>query len=302
MDDPRLSGSLRLWRALRRGEIVFHYQPKILVATGQPVAVEALARWEHPTRGLLAPARWLHLLDVRWLERRFLHYTLDTVLGQAARWKSTKWDLTVCLNVSPRSFCDPRLPGEVWAALDRHGLAPADIMIELTEAALDISPVTAQVAERLNELGVALSLDDFGIGHSAMERLVRLPLGELKIDRSFVTELPAKVRESAVVRAAIGLAQHLDMACVAEGVETPAALDSLRHQGCDVAQGYHISRPLAPNLLAAWLADEAGRAHLVPSSTHQPERRIARRRMEDRILRRGAGAGRVNPITSSSWH
>lgn len=241
---------------MRAGEIAFYYQPKISLRTGRPVGVEALARWVHPERGVLPPRDWIVATETPWLERRFLRYALGATCAQIAEWRARGVvDLTVCVNVSPRSFADPGLPELVAGTLERHGLPAATLGIELTEAALEVGPAHATAADELTRLGVGLALDDFGIGHSAMDRLVRLPLGELKIDRRFVVHHPTRVREAAVVTAAIALAHSLDMVCTAEGVESPAALTALAREECDLAQGFAIARPMPAAELERWVVD-----------------------------------------------
>jgi EAL domain-containing protein (putative c-di-GMP-specific phosphodiesterase class I) len=256
--------SLAVWRAMRRGEIVLHYQPKIDIGSGDFTGVEALARWDHPRRGLLSPAEWLPATEARWLERRFCAYVLRAAVRQAARWRSQGRDFTVCVNVSQCCFAHRGLPRLVRQLLDDCELPPVYLCLELTEEALALSPRTVAVAEQLTAMGVVLALDDFGIGHSSMERLVGLPLNELKIDRRFVSRMVSSDRNSAVVRAAIGLAHSLGMVVTAEGVETPEVMRSLEMLGCDVAQGFLFSPAMPPEELDGWLARTTGDRFHVP--------------------------------------
>lgn len=249
---------VRVWRAMRRGEIVLHYQPKVTVGSSTPSGVEALARWRHPRRGLLAPADWLQATEHRWLDRRFCTYVLGEAVAQAAVWRAQGRDFVVCVNVAPSCFVQRWLPRSIAQLLDEHDLPATYLCIEVTEAALDLSGHPVAVAEELTAMGVTLSLDDFGVGHSSMDRLVRLPLNELKIDKRFVTRMVANDRNRAVVRAAIGLAHSLGMVVVAEGVEQAATMRALEGLGCDLAQGYLFS-PAVPALeLEQWL-DRHGR-------------------------------------------
>lgn len=250
---------IAVWRAMRRGEIVLHYQPKIRLGSGGFTGVEALARWDHPRRGLLAPAEWLGATEARWLERRFCAYVLRAAVGQAARWHAEGRDFTVCVNVSQQCFASRSLPRQVQRLLEESGLPASYLCIELTEEALALSDRSIAVAEQLTELGVLLALDDFGVGHSSMERLVGLPLHELKIDRRFVSRMVASDRNGAVVRAAIDLAHSLGMIVTAEGVESAEILDSLERLGCDIAQGFHFSPAIAAEDLGRWMADREGR-------------------------------------------
>lgn len=256
----RLWQGAQVWRAMRRGEIVLHYQPKIDVATGRMSGVEALARWNHPRRGMLAPAEWLPATEHRWLEAPFCRYVVRQAIRQAAAWRRIDGDFAVCVNVSPCCFTRRELPRLIEAELAAHQLPPSYLCVELTEEALELADASLAVANELTKLGVALSLDDFGVGHSSMERLVGLPLGELKIDRRFVSQMVSSDRNGAVVRAAVTLAHSLGMSVVAEGVETEETMRSLGALGCDVAQGFLFSRALPNDELEAWWrSDRASR-------------------------------------------
>jgi EAL domain-containing protein (putative c-di-GMP-specific phosphodiesterase class I) len=256
----RLWRSARVWGAIRRDEIVLHYQPQVSVATGALTGVEALARWQHPRRGLLPPAEWLDAAEHRWLEWRFCAHVLRVAVRQAAAWRAAGADFVVCVNVSPSCFVRRGLPQLVARALEEHDLPASFLCIELTEEALDLSERSLAVACELADLGVTLSLDDFGVGHSSMDRLVGLPLNELKIDRRFVSRMVASDRNGAVVRAAVALAHNLGMTVVAEGVESSETMRSLESLGCDVAQGFLFSPALPVEQLEAWLrSDRASR-------------------------------------------
>lgn len=248
---------VRVWLAMRRGEIVLHYQPRIDLASGTFAGVEALARWQHPRRGLLAPADWLPATEARWLERRFCVFVLRQATRQAAAWREQGQDFTVCVNVSQRCFAQRSLPRIVRQLLDECGLPAVYLCLELTEEALAVSDRAVAVAEHMTEMGVVLALDDFGVGHSSMERLVALALNELKIDRRFVSQMVTSDRHGAVVRAAVGLAHSLGMVATAEGVESPEIRQSLELLGCDVAQGFLFSPALPPDELDGWLARAA---------------------------------------------
>jgi EAL domain-containing protein (putative c-di-GMP-specific phosphodiesterase class I) len=259
-EPTRLWRSAQVWRAMARGEIVLHYQPKVTLPDGKLTGVEALARWAHPRKGLLAPAAWLDATEHRWLEQRFCVYVLRAAVRQAAAWHAEGRDIVVSVNISPCCFVRRALPRVVARTLAEHDLPPALLCIELTEDALVMSEQSVQVARDLTELGVILALDDFGVGHSSMDRLVGLPLDELKIDRRFVSRMVASDRNGAVVRAAVGLAHSLGMVVVAEGVESAETMRSLESLGCDVAQGFLFSPALASGDLEAWIAaDRRGR-------------------------------------------
>ncbi|MDX6663923.1 MAG: diguanylate cyclase [Solirubrobacteraceae bacterium] len=257
-DLARLWRSVQVWRAMRRDEIVLHYQPKVAVADGAPAGVEALARWEHPRRGLLPPADWLDATNHRWLEGRFFAYVLRRAVRQAAAWREAGWDLVVCVNASPSCFISAGVPHLVADMLAEYRLPPTYLCLELTEIALDISTAADEVAEELTAMGIVLALDDFGVGHSSMDRLVGLPIGELKIDKRFVTPMVTSPSNGAVVRASVGLGHNLGMVVVAEGVETQDSLRSLRNAGCDIAQGFLFSRALPARELEEWMVGAHG--------------------------------------------
>jgi EAL domain-containing protein (putative c-di-GMP-specific phosphodiesterase class I) len=277
---------LRVRRAMTRGEIVMHYQPKISLATGEMLGVEALARWQHPRRGLLPPVAWIAGTEFAWTERRFMSYTLDAALAQLPRWGAGDLDILLSVNVTPRCFADDRFPDLVADALRRAGVRPTQLQLELTEAALDLSPVAVEVAHRLNEMGIGLALDDFGIGHSSMERLTRLPINELKIDRRFVVHHASSPREAAIVRAAVDLGHALGLAVTAEGVENRHDIESLRRDGCDIAQGYHYAPALPADELLAWNQARPADAGEAPWERRRvPDRRLPERRAEARFVR-----------------
>jgi EAL domain-containing protein (putative c-di-GMP-specific phosphodiesterase class I) len=254
----RLWRSAQVWAAMRRGEIVLHYQPKVAIGSREATGAEALARWQHPRRGLLSPAAWLSATEHPWLEWRFCTYVLRAAIAQAAQWRADGRDFIVCVNVSPSCFVRPALPRMIERTLAEHGLPPTYLCVELTEEALDLAERSLAVAEQLTGLGVVLALDDFGVGHSSMDRLVGLPINELKIDRRFVSRMVASERNGAVVRAAVELAHSLGMVVVAEGVESAETLRSLERLGCDVAQGFLFSPALPAEELEAWLRANRG--------------------------------------------
>lgn len=255
---------VRVWLALRRGEIVLHYQPKITLATGEVNRVEALARWDHPRRGLLPPSEWLHATESRWLEMRFCRYVLDATVRQAALWRRDMRDLLVQVNVSPRCFVDRRLVRNVADQLEHWEVPPSFIALEITEAALELPDRALIAADQLTTMGVKLALDDFGIGHSSMERLARLPFAEIKIDKRFVLGMLGSRRHQAIVDAVVSLGHGLGMAVVAEGVEDTATRDRLLANGCDLAQGFLYSKALPPAEVAAWI-DERPDERRAPS-------------------------------------
>ncbi len=247
-----LVGDLR--RAIERGELVLHYQPKISVTTGDLIGVEALVRWQHPERGLVPPDEFIPVAEQTGLIGPLTHCVLDTALAQARVLADLGQALTMSVNLSARNLLDEQLPDEVALLLAKHGIPAGQLLLEVTESAIMTEPVRAQrLLERLSQLGCAISIDDFGAGYTSLGQLKTLPVNELKIDRSFVATMVEDRSNSLIVHSVIDLGHNLGLTIVAEGVETEAALRALAAFGCDVAQGYHLSRPLPAEALAVWL-------------------------------------------------
>jgi EAL domain-containing protein (putative c-di-GMP-specific phosphodiesterase class I) len=249
--------AVAVWGAMRRRELVLHYQPLVELSSGHTVAVEALARWEHPRRGLLLPGTWLAATESPFLEMRFCRYVLDAALRQAWMWRQEGRDLLIQVNVSPPCFVDRRFPRYVAELLERWDVPASVIAIEITEASLDLPERALAIADQITSMGISLALDDFGTGHSSMARLVRLPAAEIKIDKSFVIGMLGSDRRSAVVTSTVSLGHGLRMGVVAEGVESAATCARLADMGCDIAQGFHFSRALPPDELIGFLAEHA---------------------------------------------
>ncbi len=247
-----LLGDLR--RALERGELVLHYQPKISTSTGDVVSAEALVRWLHPDRGLIFPDEFIPLAEHTGLIGPLTHHVLDAALGQARIWVDAGRALPVSVNLSARNLLDETLPAKVGELLVAHGV-PAELLeLEITESALMTEPARAQrLLQQLSALGVRISIDDFGAGYTSLGQLKTLPINELKIDKSFVTTMIEDRSNSLIVHSVVDLGHNLGLTIVAEGVESEQALTALRAFGCDVAQGYHLSRPIPAAALDAWL-------------------------------------------------
>jgi diguanylate cyclase (GGDEF)-like protein len=258
-------GELR--RALTDGELVVFYQPKLDLRTGDVTGAEALVRWDHPERGLMPPMDFLPLAEQTGLITGLTSHVLEQALRQCRAWADEGIDLAVAVNVSERSLLDCGFPDEVDALLARHGVPGHRLQLELTERSLIGDVATAMdVIERLHTLGVRLSVDDFGTGYSSLSRLLMLPLHELKIDRSFVTDIDGDGPGAAIVRSAVDLGHHLGLEVVAEGVETETTLAELRELGCDAVQGYHLLRPQPAGEVTEWLrARDAQRTPPAPA-------------------------------------
>ena len=260
MDDAT-RGRLRLAADLRhapdRDELRLHYQPLFSLESGRVISLEALVRWEHPTRGLLAPGAFIGLAE----ETGLIVPVGEWVLGQAASEQARLQDLfepapgfPVHVNVSARQFHDPGLVEMVAAALDRYGIPPGCLGIEITESlVLDEIDVTVRHLSRLRDLGTIISVDDFGIGYSSLTYLRQFPIDVLKLDRTFIEHIADEVESRVVVRAVIRLGHDLGLSVVAEGVETDDQMALLRDWGCDAAQGYLLSRPLPADQLDDFL-------------------------------------------------
>jgi EAL domain-containing protein (putative c-di-GMP-specific phosphodiesterase class I) len=225
------------------------------------VGVEALVRWEHPDFGMLDPAEFVTLVETTGLIDPLTDYVLDRSLAQCRSWLDRDLALSVSVNLSVRNLADAEFPRRVTDALARHQV-PAELLgFELTESAVMTDPERAlPVLRGLHALGVRIAVDDFGTGYSSLAYLRRLPVDEVKIDKSFVLGLASDLGDLAVVRAIVELGHSLGLTVVAEGVEQDATRDQLVEMGCDVAQGFLISRPLASNRFDSWLAARTVRA------------------------------------------
>jgi diguanylate cyclase (GGDEF)-like protein len=248
-------------QALDTGQVDVHLQPQLALPTRQVVGVEALVRWQHPEFGMLDPAEFVTLVETTGLIDPLTDYVLDRSLAQCRSWLDHGMSLSVSVNLSVRNLADAAFPRRVTDALARHGV-PAELLgFELTESAVMTDPERAlPVLRALHALGVRIAVDDFGTGYSSLAYLRRLPVDEVKIDKSFVLGLASDLGDLAVVRAIIELGHSLGLSVVAEGVEQDATRDQLVDMGCDVAQGFLISRPLAPDRFDAWLAARTVRA------------------------------------------
>jgi len=256
-----LAGELR--RAITEDEIVLHFQPKTRMATGEVTGVEALARWRHPTEGMISPSEFIPIAEQTNLLHALTERILDRALSQLREWHARGFDLTMAVNLSMRNLLDAKLADQVAQRLRRNGIEPSYLELELTEGMLMADPRRAmEILSRLKEVGVGLSVDDFGTGYSSLAYLKDLPVDAIKIDRSFVMGMENEPRNAAIVRSTVDLGRNLGLEVVAEGVETQAAYDELARLGCDYAQGFLLARPLpAPELLARVQELEQAREH-----------------------------------------
>jgi len=236
--------------------LALHYQPEIDLVSGEVVRVEALLRWKHPDRGLLLPDEFLPLAESSEVIDRIARWVLKTAIRDCRAWHDSGINVGVSVNLSPHNLRDSKLPQHIEQTLRDVGLDASQLTIEITESGiLGDTLFAAGIFTRLRAIGVGLSIDDFGTGYSSLVHLKHLPFTELKVDRSFTSEMMINEHDAAIVRSTIALGHELGRRIVAEGVETRAVLDRLRQYGCDYAQGYFISPPLERTLLREWLLD-----------------------------------------------
>ena len=252
----RLRTAVELGDGLERGELVLHYQPVVRVSDSTPVSVEALARWQHPTRGLLAPDQFIDVAAKAGLMRRLTQVVIGTALNDARAWRGIGIDIPVAVNLSAADVLDTALPDIIAACLAEHGLPGSALKIELVEDALmaDVEQVRVTL-NAVRRLGVRVAVDDFGTGHSSLGRICDLPVDELKLDRSFVGRMCDDPRPGAIVRAAVQLADAFALTVVAEGVEDARTLASLADAGCELAQGYYFAKPMSFEQTVSWLGE-----------------------------------------------
>ena len=236
------------------GQLVIHYQPKVELASGIVVGVEALVRWQHPTRGLVLPDEFIPLAEQTGVIAELTAFVLEEAVAQHARWLLSGIDLPVAVNLSVDSLTDPGLPERLDALCRRHGVPPSALELEVTESGVMAKPKLAIVVlTALAAKGFALAIDDFGTGFSSLAYLRDLPVSWVKVDKSFVMELANYIPDTHIVRGIVDLVHGLGKKVIAEGVETAGGLAFLLGVGCDVGQGYHWSHPLPASDLIVWL-------------------------------------------------
>jgi diguanylate cyclase (GGDEF)-like protein len=247
-----LVGELR--QAIEHDELVLYYQPKLDLQTHRVKAVEALARWQHPRHGLLTPDKFIPLAEHTGLIKPLTLHVLALALRQCRAWHEAGFDLSVALNLSMRDVLDREFPDEVNRLLRTWDVLPSWLELEITESTIMADPQRAlDVLSRLSASGITLAIDDFGTGYSSLAYLKHLPVDEIKIDKSFVMQMATADGDAMIVRSIIDLGRNLGLQVVAEGVENKDVLDQLTSLGCDLAQGYFISRPVPPDQFSAWL-------------------------------------------------
>jgi EAL domain-containing protein (putative c-di-GMP-specific phosphodiesterase class I) len=253
-----------LHSAIRNREFVLHYQPQIDIRTGDVEGLEALARWQHPRLGLLPPDCFIPRLEALGVMDSFGWLVADLGLAESSGFASNgRRAPRLALNFSVQSLKDLKFPDTFVGLADRHHVPVDNIMVEITESCLmQEASSSLDVLTRLRMKNIQLSIDDFGTGYAMMQQLVNIPANELKIDRAFVMNMHSNSSDRVMVEKSIEIGHQLGMTVTAEGVETETQLDFLRHKGCDRAQGFLFSRPLAPAAMTEWLSGHHARAHV----------------------------------------
>jgi diguanylate cyclase (GGDEF)-like protein/PAS domain S-box-containing protein len=265
-DPGRLTLMGELRRAVDRRELVLHYQPKALLADGEVHAVEALLRWNHRVRGLVQPDEFIPMAQESGLIKPLTLYVIDEALRQCRSWQEDGLRLAIAVNLSVRNLVDVDFPQQVAELLERWNVEPSLLEFEITESAMLADPTrTKLILEHLSAMGIRLSVDDFGTGYSSLAYLKRLPVSEIKVDRSFVMNMEDDEDDATIVRSTIDLGRNLGLDVVAEGVETERVWDRLKALGCTAAQGYYLSRAIPGPELRSWLLRRRRARDAVPS-------------------------------------
>jgi diguanylate cyclase (GGDEF)-like protein len=269
--DTSLGLLTELRHAIEGNQFRLHVQPKIRLDTGEVVGIESLVRWQHPERGNVFPDEFIPFAEQTGFIRVLTRWVLDQSAALCRELQQQGIDLKVSVNLSTRDLLDQDLPLKFMDILARHQLSPSSFCLEITESAIMDDPVRAQqTLHRLHAMGVDLSIDDFGTGYSSLAYLKRLPVNELKIDKSFVLNMESDVGDTKIVRSTIDLGHNMGLRVVAEGIESEAVWRLLADLGCDQGQGYFMSRPIPGDKLAAWIASWKPPAAIESGSTLSP--------------------------------
>ncbi len=247
-----LMGELR--SAIEQNELVLYYQPKASLKDGSVAMVEALVRWQHPRHGLIMPNQFVPLAERTGLIRPLSNWVLNEALHQCRAWQDSGDDIAVAVNLSAQNLHDRRLPEIIAGLLETWNVPHDKLTVEITESTLMSDPAeAAEILSHLSAMGVKIAIDDFGTGYSSLAYLKRLQVDEIKIDKSFVMHMAENDNDAAIVRSTIGLGHDLGLTVTAEGVEDRGTWDMLGGIGCDIAQGYYLSRPMPAEDVARWL-------------------------------------------------
>jgi diguanylate cyclase (GGDEF)-like protein len=265
--------------AIGAREFVVHYQPIVDLATGRTTGTEALVRWQHRHRGLVAPAEFIEIAETTGLIVPLGRWVLNEALATTRRWQVEldRPDLGVAVNVSARQFEHAGFRDDVVAALAASGMAAQSLTLEITESVLVDTAATISILRELKALGVRIAVDDFGTGYSSLSYVGRLPIDVVKIDRAFVAALGSDSKEGALAESVIRLGHSMDLTTVAEGVEDARQLEMLRSLGCDLAQGFFLARPAAAHVIEQLIREPQGSAIVAPKGRHPVARQASRK-------------------------
>ncbi|RYZ87572.1 MAG: EAL domain-containing protein, partial [Moraxellaceae bacterium] len=252
----RLALMSELKPAIELNELVLYYQPKLELATNTIDAVECLVRWIHPVHGFISPNDFIPLAEQTGNIRLLTRWVINAAFAQNRKWRDEqKLQLNISINISAVDLLDPQFLSYVESQLQQHNVPPQSVVFEVTESAVMDDPEKAiAILSQFNAMGVNLSIDDFGTGYSSMAQLKRLPVQELKIDKSFVLDVVNNEDDKIIVRSTIELAHNMHLKVVAEGVESLAVLHLLHELGCDSVQGFYLSKPVAAQSFEKWLS------------------------------------------------
>jgi EAL domain-containing protein (putative c-di-GMP-specific phosphodiesterase class I) len=250
-----------LRQAIEGKQLRLHYQPKVSLSSATVSAVEALVRWYHPQRGVVGPVEFIPFAEHTGYIKVLTRWVLEEAVRQCAEWLREGIRLQISVNISARDLMNRDLPEVIGELLRVHDVPPALLCLEITESGFMEDPAHAQkVLERLHALGLKLSIDDYGTGYSSLSYIMKLPVQELKIDRSFILRMVSDADTATIVRSTIDLGHNLGLQVVAEGVEDLEGCNLLARLGCDDVQGYYMSPPLEPAALKGWIRDYHTRA------------------------------------------
>ncbi len=268
--DANLPSLGELRQAIDENRLKLYYQPKIDLSSNHCCGVEALLRWAHPTKGLISPTVFIPLAEQGGLIYRLTYKVLQMALEQHQMWRESGWEIPVAVNLSPRNLQDPELIAEVSRLLGQFDVPSGALEIEITESAVMVNPTRAlQVMRRLTEMGVSLSIDDFGSGYTSLAYLKQMPVNAIKIDLEFIINMHSDENDAIIVNSIIDLGHNLGLRVIAEGVEQPEALEMLKDFQCDIAQGYHFSPPMPPDEFAKWFTTQRAVGQVVrPFAAH----------------------------------
>jgi len=243
-----------LRHAIERDQLELYYQPKVSIQTDKLYGAEALVRWHHPKHGFISPDEFIPMAERTRMIKPLTLWVLKEAFQQCAEWHRQGKPLIVSVNLSAKDLHDPELPDLISGVAISTGIKPEWVILEITEGSIISHPeLTLEILERLNKMGYKLSIDDFGTGYSSLSYLKKMPLTELKIDRSFVQDILVSENDDVIVNATINLAHNLGFKVTAEGVESVEIMDILKSYGCDVAQGFYLSKPVAVSDFNNWM-------------------------------------------------